>query len=74
MRAGNSSSLKEMLESRSNDRSLSIRESVQLSDELGNGGQRERLPFPEPDLYIGRSPRWEMEKLLSWLEKNGHRL
>lgn len=34
----------------------------------------EPLPFPEPDLYIGRSPRWEQEKLIKWLQENGARL
>ncbi len=32
------------------------------------------LDFPEPDLYIGRSPRWEQDKLISWLQENGNRL
>lgn len=35
---------------------------------------KDRLYFPEPDLYIGKSPRWEMDKLISWLSENGHRL
>ncbi|MNE58506.1 Helix-turn-helix domain protein [compost metagenome] len=35
---------------------------------------KERVYFPEPDFYIGKSPRWEMDKLLSWLSENGHRL
>jgi hypothetical protein len=30
--------------------------------------------FPEPDLYIGRSPRWEHDKLIKWLQENGSRL
>ncbi|EPW7037831.1 helix-turn-helix domain-containing protein [Vibrio parahaemolyticus] len=35
---------------------------------------RDKLYFPEPDLYIGKSPRWEMNALVSWLSENGHRL
>lgn len=38
------------------------------------GSRRERVYFPSPDLYIGSSPRWEQERLLSWLAENGHRL
>ena len=36
--------------------------------------QKDRLYFPSPDLYIGSSPRWEQDKLISWLAENGHRL
>lgn len=36
--------------------------------------ENEPLEFPEPDLYIGRSPRWEQDKLISWLQENGNRL
>lgn len=32
------------------------------------------LSFPEPDLHIGRSPRWEQDKLIAWLQENGSRL
>lgn len=32
------------------------------------------LKFPQPDLFIGRSPRWEEKRLIEWLEKNGSRL
>lgn len=33
-----------------------------------------KTSFPEPDLYIGKSPRWEQDKLISWLEENGRYL
>ncbi|APP04884.1 hypothetical protein BG259_05790 [Vibrio harveyi] len=33
-----------------------------------------RVAFPEPDLFIGRSPRWEQERLITWLENYGHLL
>ena len=38
------------------------------------GNNLESVNFPEPDLFIGRSPRWEQEKLVAWLQKNGSRL
>ncbi|WP_193906233.1 hypothetical protein [Cellvibrio polysaccharolyticus] len=41
---------------------------------LSRGEQWDRIPFPEPDLYVGKSPRWEQDKLLSWLKKNGRQL
>ncbi len=36
--------------------------------------ETERLSFPEPDLFIGKSPRWEQDKLISWLQINGKKL
>lgn len=33
-----------------------------------------RAFFPEPDFYIGNSPRWERDSLVVWLTENGHRL
>lgn len=33
-----------------------------------------RVAFPEPDLFIGRSPRWEQNRLITWLENYGHLL
>lgn len=35
---------------------------------------KKRVQFPEPDLYIGNSPRWEKDKLLKWLMENGKNL
>jgi len=32
------------------------------------------VEFPKPDLFIGRSPRWEHDKLIKWLQENGSRL
>ncbi len=49
-----------------------IRDSVEDTEYASRDGQR--IPFPEPDLYIGKSPRWEMDKLLVWLKKNGGQL
>ena len=49
--------------------------SVNSSDILGRiNAQGEKMSFPEPDLYIGKSPRWEQDKLIAWLEKNGRYL
>jgi hypothetical protein len=73
MRAGSASSIQEMLESK-NLGSSSIIDAHEFSAELRSGRQWGRIPFPEPDLYIGKSPRWERDKLLSWLEINGNRL
>lgn len=36
--------------------------------------QGKKMSFPEPDLYIGKSPRWERDKLIAWLEENGRYL
>ncbi|BCV58476.1 hypothetical protein NM528_09490 [Shewanella algae] len=36
--------------------------------------QGKKMSFPEPDLYIGKSPRWERDKLVAWLEENGRYL
>lgn len=36
--------------------------------------QGKKMSFPEPDLYIGKSPRWELDKLIAWLEENGRYL
>ncbi len=33
-----------------------------------------RAAFPSPDLFIGRSPRWEQDRLIAWLEQYGHLL
>ncbi len=54
-----------------NSSSLNIRKTNHL-DLLSLG--EESLIFPEPDLFIGRSPRWERDKLISWLQENGSRL
>ncbi len=49
-------------------------ESFVRSRAFEDGGVTGKLYFPEPDLYIGKSPRWEMNALVSWLSENGHRL
>lgn len=36
--------------------------------------QGKKMSFPEPDLYIGKSPRWDRDKLIAWLEENGRYL
>lgn len=34
----------------------------------------DRTYFPDPDIYIGKSPRWEEDNLFVWLKENGHLL
>ncbi len=34
----------------------------------------EKVPFPEPEFYMGKSPRWEQGKLIEWLKENGNKL
>lgn len=29
-----------------------------------------KIEFPQPDVRIGRSPRWTFETVVAWLEKN----
>ena len=49
--------------------------SVNSSDILERiNTQGKKMSFPEPDLYIGKSPRWERDKLIAWLEENGRYL
>ena len=48
---------------------------VNTSNSLGGiNTQGARINFPMPDLYIGKSPRWERDKLIAWLEENGRYL
>lgn len=39
-----------------------------------NSSSNCRVPFVEPDMVIGKSPRWERDKLIKWLKINGSRL
>ncbi|MGS0629141.1 MULTISPECIES: helix-turn-helix transcriptional regulator [Photorhabdus] len=45
-----------------------------IGDLVGQMKHPHRISFPKPDFYIGKSPRWERDKLITWLQKNGHRL
>lgn len=49
-------------------------ERTEKMPKLFGGASEDRIRFPDPDFYIGKSPRWEMDKLLLWLSENGHRL
>lgn len=31
-----------------------------------------KIEFPQPDVRIGRSPRWTFETVVAWLEKNSN--
>ncbi|MEZ8256535.1 helix-turn-helix domain-containing protein [Vibrio cyclitrophicus] len=54
---------------------LANRFSVDPSDILERTNpQGKKMNFPEPDLYIGKSPRWDRDKLIAWLEENGRYL
>lgn len=68
MRSPSSKSVRELMEG---DRMMSA---VSLLDIQHKDSKRERMFFPDPDLNIGNSPRWERDKLLAWLEENGSRL
>lgn len=68
MRAGRSGNISDLVGSNDTE-SLS-----ELFDRSSRNVGGERLPFPEPDLYLGKSPRWDRDKLLKWLEENGDKL
>lgn len=36
--------------------------------------RNDRVSFPEPDIYLGKSPRWDQDNLIAWLQENGHKL
>lgn len=67
MRSPSSKSIRELMEPGG------ITSSIEL-DILHKDSKRKRVYFPDPDLNIGNSPRWERDKLLAWLEKNGSHL
>jgi len=69
MRSPSSKSISELV--KTNDVQSVVLDTV---DSLHKRSKRERIFFPDPDLNIGNSPRWERDKLLVWLEKNGSNL
>ena len=68
MRVGRSATISDLVNSRGAGSPSA------LFDRTNRNISGERLPFPEPDIYLGKSPRWDRDKLLKWLEENGDRL
>jgi hypothetical protein len=41
---------------------------------IGLADRNDNLTFPQPDIRVGNSPRWELETFKDWLRLNVGRL